>query len=312
MQDRRSATDPLPLVSIGLPVYNGIKFIRRSLDSLLSQTYPNYELIISDNHSNDGTWELLQIYAQSDKRISLYRQERNIGAFGNFGFVLSKAEGRYFMWAAVDDLWLPEFTALLVTELETHADAGVAMCAIERRYEDGNFLDIIRFEGKRNPVNRTYYGMMKGLTSKIKYNLYIYGLFRTELLRRAIRNYPEVPGGDRLLICQLALATRFRYIDRILHVRTHHRVLSSVRLPNEKFNKMMNEDKLVDIKILLALGRMIYHSDIIPRHRKVYLPIVMWRYGWLILFERIGMKIRAQCAEDTWNMLKRIKNYFFL
>src|SRR3989304_9744790 len=84
-----------PLVSIGMPAYNGEKFIKRAIDSLLVQTYSNFELIVSDNASDDSTWEILNRYAAKDKRIRLYRQEYNIGALGNFRFVLSKASGKY-------------------------------------------------------------------------------------------------------------------------------------------------------------------------------------------------------------------------
>src|SRR6266508_180906 len=94
-----------PLVSIGMPVFNGQRFIRQALDSLLSMDYPNFELIISDNASTDGTAEICQDYAARDRRIRFYRNAKNEGAFGNFARVLALARGNYFMWAAHDDIW---------------------------------------------------------------------------------------------------------------------------------------------------------------------------------------------------------------
>jgi glycosyltransferase involved in cell wall biosynthesis len=98
-------TMPTPQVSIGMPVFNGEPFIREALNSLLAQTYSEFELIISDNASTDGTEAICREYAAKDKRIRYVRQPTNRGALANFQFVLDEAVGEYFMWAATDDLW---------------------------------------------------------------------------------------------------------------------------------------------------------------------------------------------------------------
>lgn len=99
----------IPKVSIGMPVYNGEKFIRVALDSLLSQTFVDFELIISDNASTDGTEAICREYAARDLRIRYVRQSENRGAVVNFKFVLDDAVGEYFMWAAHDDHWGEHF-----------------------------------------------------------------------------------------------------------------------------------------------------------------------------------------------------------
>ncbi|MFA5065949.1 MAG: glycosyltransferase family 2 protein [Dehalococcoidia bacterium] len=297
------------LVSIGMPVYNGERYIRKALDSLLEQDYEHFEFIISDNASTDSTLQICREYASSDHRISIHTQNYNAGALANFKTVLELARGNYFMWAADDDRWLPEFISSLVKELKTHPEAGVAMCGIDRVHEDGILFDTIQFKDKDDPNNMTYYQMMKGLTSFRKYNIYIYGLFRTDLLRQAISFFPEVPGVDRLFICQMALATRFRYVDRVLHIRMQHNQPSNIRLPDEIFNRMQ-EDKLVDIKILLALINMILKSTIIPWYRKFYLPVILWRYVWLLLQGRFEPSIIQRVSPDIRNRLKKIKKLF--
>jgi glycosyltransferase involved in cell wall biosynthesis len=307
---RRTINSTKPLVSIGMPAYNGERYIRRALDSLLTQDYKNFELIISDNASTDATLQICNEYATRDSRISIHTYSHNVGALANFKTVLEMSRGKYFMWAAVDDYWQPEFIRVLVKELELYPESGVAMCAVDRVWENGEIFDTIRFINKDNPNHRSYYQMLKSLTSYKKYNLYIYGLFRTHLLRRAMF-WPEVPGSDRLFMCQMALATRFRYVDRVLHIRMHHIQPSNVRLPNEKFNKMQNEDKLVGVKILFALGRMIYCSDIIHWYRKIYLPLALWRYGWLLLLNRFAVKIKERVNPHTWDRLKMIKKLIF-
>jgi len=98
-------TSKVPQVSIGLPVYNGAKFIQEALDSLLAQSFTNFELIISDNASTDESEAICQKYVARDLRIRYVRQTENLGAIANFKFVLDEAVGEYFMWAAADDVW---------------------------------------------------------------------------------------------------------------------------------------------------------------------------------------------------------------
>ena len=93
-----------PLVTVGMPVYNGEKFIREALDALLAQTYTDFELIISDNASTDGTEASCRGYAGRDSRIRYVRQSENRGLIANFQFLLDEAAGKYFMWAAADDM----------------------------------------------------------------------------------------------------------------------------------------------------------------------------------------------------------------
>lgn len=127
IETARSDKPPVPQVSIGMPVYNGEPFIREALDSLLAQTFTDFELIISDNASTDGTEAICREYAAKDARIRYVRQVENRGAMPNFQFVLDEALGEYFMWAAADDVWLPKFIETCVKLLKTDASAQMAM-----------------------------------------------------------------------------------------------------------------------------------------------------------------------------------------
>lgn len=101
-------------VSIGLPVYNGEKYLDQSLCSLLSQSYKNIEIIVSDNASTDTTSEICQKYSEQDDRIIYHRQNKNMGPLWNFNYVLRQASGEYFMWCAHDDLWDKGWISTLV------------------------------------------------------------------------------------------------------------------------------------------------------------------------------------------------------
>src|ERR1700691_2946887 len=93
-----------PPISIGMPVYNGEKYIVEALDSILGQTYADFELIISDNASEDRTAEICQDFVKKDPRIRYFRQPSNLGAPRNFNFVFEQSGGQYFKWAADNDV----------------------------------------------------------------------------------------------------------------------------------------------------------------------------------------------------------------
>ena len=116
-----------PQVSIGMPVYNGEPYIREALDSLLAQTFTDFELIISDNASTDSTEAICREYAAKDDRIRYVRQAANHGGGANFQFVLDEAVGEYFMWAAADDWWDPNWVVVLAKSLDKDQGASVAM-----------------------------------------------------------------------------------------------------------------------------------------------------------------------------------------
>lgn len=115
-----------PKVSIGMPVYNGGAFLRDALDSLMKQSYSGFELIISDNASNDETEAICREYASKDKRIRYIRQPINCGAIANFRYVLNEAMGEYFMWAAHDDLWDCNYIEELMFTLKKHNCCALA------------------------------------------------------------------------------------------------------------------------------------------------------------------------------------------
>ena len=123
--NRQILVGDAPKVSIGMPVYNGEKYIREALDSLLAQTFTDFELIISDNASTDGTEAICREYAARDPRIRYVRQSENRGPTANFHFVLDEAVGEYFMWAAYDDLWGNHFLAQALGRMNS-PDVGFA------------------------------------------------------------------------------------------------------------------------------------------------------------------------------------------
>lgn len=173
-----------PEVSIGMPVYNGERFIREALDSLLAQTFKDFELIISDNASTDATESICRNYAEQDSRIRYIRQQENIGALPNFQFVLNEASGEYFMWAACDDKWDRDWIKSLRSALEssgTGAAFGKLMHIDENAMPLKHLANGRTFDFSGSPLGRRVHYF-------IEFERYgkanpIYSLFRRSVLR---------------------------------------------------------------------------------------------------------------------------------
>ena len=111
-----------PKISIGMPIYNGGIKLQYFIDEILSQSFKDFELIISDNCSSDGTDLVCQQFARRDKRIKYFRQSKNLGAIYNFTFVLEQSSAEYFMWAAADDRRSLNFLEENLNFLESNPD----------------------------------------------------------------------------------------------------------------------------------------------------------------------------------------------
>ena len=115
----------VPKVSIGLPVYNGERFLARAIDSHLAQTFTDFELVITDNCSTDATEQIGREYAEKDPRVRYLRNEENLGAVGNFQRAFEETSGPYFRWAAHDDFLEPEYLERTVGVLDREPAAAI-------------------------------------------------------------------------------------------------------------------------------------------------------------------------------------------
>lgn len=176
-----------------MPVYNGEPFICEALDSLLAQTFTDFELIISDNASTDRTGEICRDYAARDGRIRYVRQAENLGAYPNYEFVLNEAAGKYFMWAAADDLLKPTFIEKLVSILDQHMMLCCVMSDVENIFDQPgkdpfiSYLDDIRTEYVLENWKESRKRFFRNPTSNVFFC--IYGLFQAEKLKIAELNY---------------------------------------------------------------------------------------------------------------------------
>ena len=211
-------TDIPVQVSIGLPVFNGEKYLAHLIDSVLSQTFSDFELIISDNASTDRTQEMCLDYAIRDRRIIYSRNPENVGAAENANIVFRKARGRYFRWAGHDDVFAPDLLARCVTVLDAMPD--IILCH--------TIVTTIDQHGKATGHIESSKGLAEHPHSRfhelILLNYHcdqIYGLIRSEVLQRTnlFQNYTDC---DRTLLAEVGLYGRFYYVKEPLFFRRVH------------------------------------------------------------------------------------------
>jgi glycosyltransferase involved in cell wall biosynthesis len=212
-----------PTVSVALPVFNGSRYLEEALDSLLAQTFGDFELLIADNASTDDTPAIAARYAARDPRIRYHRNAENLGAARNFNLAFSRTSGRYFKWAAHDDLVHPEFLARCVKALERDPGAVLAFPRALRIDEQG---DPIEDYSPGLPTDSERCAVRLGglLTPSNCYQ--ICGVIRREALRQT-----DLIGahfcGDRVLLARLGLLGRFIEIPDVLFMPRCHPEMSS-------------------------------------------------------------------------------------
>jgi glycosyltransferase involved in cell wall biosynthesis len=109
-----------PLISVALCTYNGEKFLREQIDSILAQTYKNLEIVIVDDCSTDKTTNIINAYAEKDKRIKLFQNESNLGFNKNFERALGLTSGEYIAISDQDDIWLPQKLQSLLDNIKNN------------------------------------------------------------------------------------------------------------------------------------------------------------------------------------------------
>lgn len=233
-EQQRSATydianDKIPRISVGMPVYNGEKYISDAIDSLLLQTYTDFELIISDNASSDGTEKICLEYAKKDSRIRYVRQIKNQGGFCNFKFVLDEARGEYFMWLAHDDYIEPDsYLEKLVQPLVEGYEFSFPNVQI---VSAGGLIVANNVMGLFATCN----SRLEMCESAIKINSYqVYGLFMRSKLHSSFRYLVQCKKlfcfGEGLFVHSIFNEYRGKFIDNVFfNYRRHELNQSSTR-----------------------------------------------------------------------------------
>jgi glycosyltransferase involved in cell wall biosynthesis len=220
-----SATGAQPRVSIGLPVYNGERYVREAIEAVLSQTFSDLELVISDNASTDGTGEICQEAARRDPRVRYYRSPKNLGAAPNFNRCFTLAHpGEYFKWVTDDDLITDCFLERCIEALDSDPGMSLAFPAMVHADGEGNVTrhqlraDLSLVE--EDPGRRAQHLIDYGLESPDIYWT-LYGVMRRSALEKT-ELHGNYIASDQVLLFELALTGKFIQVpDALLIHRAH-------------------------------------------------------------------------------------------
>jgi glycosyltransferase involved in cell wall biosynthesis len=207
-----------PRVLIGLPVFNGEKYLAPAIESILSQTLADFRLVISDNASTDATEMVCRKYTQADSRVHYFRQARNLGQIPNFNFVYQPAGEPYFKWTGHDDVLGPTYLERCVELLENDSSLALAHSLASEIDTAGGtirtFHDDIRLSGAR-PRDRLWRLLWaKHLTEQ-------WAVLRTRLVDM-IWPLGSYPGSDRNFNAKLLILGDIGYVEEpLLHLRAH-------------------------------------------------------------------------------------------
>jgi glycosyltransferase involved in cell wall biosynthesis len=233
-----------PRVSIGLPVYNGERYLAGAIESLLNQQYSDFELIISDNASGDGTPDICHSYAAKDARIRYSRNAVNIGSAPNYRRVFELARGSLFKWVSHDDWYYPQLVQRCVEVFDRAPSSVVLVYPLcELIDEDG-----VVFGRPPDRVATTDDSPRRRFAHVLKHVSYaypVYGLIRTECLRRT-RLTGRVAYWDESLLAELALYGQILEVSEVLTQQRSHGGNAVARA---------SADRPTDARALDRLGR---------------------------------------------------------
>lgn len=265
-----------------MPVFNGEAVIRRAIDSLLEQSFEDFELIISDNASDDATEAICREYANKDNRIVYSRNDRNVGALRNFQQVLRMAKGEMFFWAAHDDWWSPRFVASAVAALNTRPSASAAMGVVH--YLKANSEEFMTHAppyglDKTDAAERAYAYFKQGLTDNL-----IYAVHRTNILRSAPFSSSTCP--EKLIILHAILsgeiidAEAMEYYN-VVSFKTHEEVAATLAL--ERYGDAE------EVRVFHGVSRLLYERLPLVAFFKVFC-VFFFKNNWHKFFVRFLLR----------------------
>lgn len=270
----QNLTNKLPLVSVGIPVFNGENYLSQAIESVLNQIYTNLELIISDNGSTDNTQLICKKYLKADKRIRYSRFDCNYGASRNYNKTFELSKGKYFKWLPHDDKLAPDNISKSVKILEENDDLAICGTCKKHIDADGNEIDLYDYKELNLELNDTilrYRAFLKYFSESFSNADFVMGLMRSEVLEKTNR-IANFTSSDFTLLAELVLRGKFHVINEPLYLRRiHHGISTSVL--NNKPEAIKNVDPIDKIAHRS-------HAEIAkwydPNGKVRYLPHLKW------------------------------------
>ena len=272
-----------PSVSVGLPVYNGERYLRVAVDSILNQTLRDLELIICDNASTDGTEGICREYAAREPRVRYFRNPSNIGASQNFCRVFELAQAPYFKWLAADDYCAPEFLDRCKRVLDDSPDTVVCTTKANMIDQDGQIIS--RYAERQDLPQLRASERMIASRAQDSWCIAVYGLMRTEVIRRTavVGNYV---GSDVVLLAEISLYGHFTEVPEYLLFRRLHPDAYSHEVTLDKVREFYAPGKKHGMAFVFRTWRHLYEylraigRAPLPIDEKIRLFVYVLRMGW--------------------------------
>ena len=223
----------MPKVSVGLPVYNGDRYLKQVLECLTSQTFADFEVIISDNASTDETQRICEEHCQRDKRFRYFRNVKNLGLAPNHNRVFELSSGQYFKWASHDDLFAPDYVEKCVDVLDSNLE--IVDCFSKVKVIDQNGKHIEDYD----PLPATSSDKPQVRFSNLILNpdgraIQFLGLMRVDYLKKT-RLVGPYPSSDEIFIAHMALFGKFYEIpEHLYYYRSHEKQSTKGVLASER------------------------------------------------------------------------------
>ncbi len=220
-------------VIVGLPVYNGEKYLEAAIESHLAQSFGDFRLVISDNGSIDGTEDICTRYAGRDSRVTYLRSPVNRGILWNHRRVLEPLgeSTAYFRWAGADDILEPGLLAAMVDVLDARPEIEAVMPATKNIDEEGQVIRTM--ERTLNLESADVYQRARQILLANYQHVIAYGLLRAQSVKR-MRTGPHYIGWDPVFIWELALRGQvFQLVEPALLRRFHRGSISRVKTVGE-------------------------------------------------------------------------------
>lgn len=227
-----------PRLSIGVPVYNGADYIAEAITSHLEQDFSDFELVVSDNCSDDGTADIVNEFVTTDNRVSYSRNDTNVGGPANFNRLFRLTNGELFRWAAADDRIEPGYLSKVIAMMDAdpnivigHSNAllidpkSEPMLQMDQGYLGGDgFMEAIKLQapaGDERFQSEQPHERIDAVINNNHRNFYIFGIMRRTTMMQT-RLHGAFYGGDRTLLVEMALRGTFRKVDEPLFASRSH------------------------------------------------------------------------------------------
>jgi glycosyltransferase involved in cell wall biosynthesis len=310
-----------------MPVYNSKKYIRKQLDSLLAQTYTNFEIVITDNCSTDETPQIIADYMARDSRIRYVRNETNIGLYSNFNRCFELARGEYFKWAADDDLHDPRFLEKAVAVLDSDPEVVMCWCLVRQIDSYGDEIPLEAL-GKGVYYDRDGHKTMVSppdehgaalnsprITTRLRgaihnntWSYEIFGLCRRELMAKSSR-HQDYYGSEKVCVVEFAAMGRIHTLPEVLfYYRRHPAQSTGIMTAKQRQSVILGATtvkrvKNVRLQNMKGMYRAAFRFPASPLDKLSAAFVVTTYYAkpsaWKDLFREMVLRLKARLAPKT-------------